>query len=59
MKPELRDVLLRYLRDYENNNILDSIARAHRQAEKLLLEYLDDAEITEAWENAADLWWYS
>lgn len=33
--------------------------RAHVDAEKALLQYVNDNEITDAWERAAELWWYA
>lgn len=31
----------------------------HSRAEKMLLDYLGDEEITEAWKNTPQTWWYA
>lgn len=33
--------------------------RSHERAEELLLAYLDDPDITAAWEEEMDTWWYA
>jgi len=33
--------------------------RDHSKAEKMLLALLDDSEITQAWEDTPQTWWYA
>jgi hypothetical protein len=37
----------------------DDPQTSHIQAEKLLIEYLNDTEIAEAWKEASGNWWYA
>lgn len=50
-----RDRLLKLLRDFQGADA----SGTHIEAEELLLKLLDDKEVTEAWEDAMDLWWYA
>lgn len=59
-----REELLHQLNDFiENNDINGDYNHDpevfHSTAESLLLNYIDDKEIENAWSKAADHWWYA
>lgn len=53
-KPEL----IEYLEEIANARGGDQEA-SHAQAEKALLEFVNDTEITAAWQDASSFWWYA
>jgi len=53
-KPEI----IAFLKDIADHSGYDPEG-SHRNAEKELLAFLDDPEITEAWNDAVEFWWYA
>jgi len=56
LDPEKRAALLAFLTSNEQGAKPN---QDHQRAEQMLLDLVGDEEITAAWDEASDLWWYA